>query len=52
MRPFEAIVELNYLKIFVTRGHWRSLEVNKGQMEVKQKNEKKSALWVLLENMI
>jgi len=28
-------VEFNYLKIFVIRGHKRSLEVNKGQMEVK-----------------
>ena len=31
-------VEFNYLKIFVIRGHKRSLEVNKGQMEVKIKN--------------
>ena len=27
-------VEFNYLKIFVIRGHKRSLEVNKGQMGV------------------
>ena len=30
-----SIVEINYLTFFVIRGHWRTLEVNKGQMEVK-----------------
>ena len=34
-------VEFNYLKIFVIRGHKRSLEVNKGQMEVKNQKWKK-----------
>jgi len=35
--------------IIIVRGHWRSLEVNKGQMEVKNQNLKKSTIWVLLE---
>ena len=34
-------VEFNYLKIFVIRGHWRSTEVNKNQMEVKNQNVRK-----------
>ena len=29
-----SIVEFNYLKFFVIGGHWRSLRVNKRQMEV------------------
>ena len=36
-----SIVEFKYLKIFVIRGHKRSLEVNKGQMKVKNQNVKK-----------
>ena len=36
-----SIVEFKYLKIFVIRGHKRSLEVNKGQMEVKNQNVRK-----------
>ena len=38
-----------YLKMFVIRGYLRSLEVNKGQMEVKNQKLKKSTLWVLME---
>ena len=44
-----SIVEFNHGKIFVIRGHWRSLEVIKGQMEVKNQNVKKSTIWALLE---
>ena len=36
-----SIVEFNYLKIFVIRGHWRSTEVNENQMEVKNQNVEK-----------
>ena len=36
-----SIVEFNYLKIFVIRGHWRSTVVNKNQMEVKNQNVRK-----------
>jgi len=36
-----SIVEFNYLKFFVIRGHWRSLGVNKRQMEVKNQNVRK-----------
>ena len=44
-----SIVEFNYLKIFVIRGHKRSTEVNKNQMEDKNQNIKKSTIWVLME---
>ena len=36
-----SIVEFYYLKIFVIRGHKRSLEVIKGQMEGKHQNVRK-----------
>ena len=36
-----SIVEFKYLKIFVIRGHKRSLEVIKGQMEGKHQNVRK-----------
>ena len=37
------------IQIFENFCHQRSQEVNKGQMEVKIKNEKKSTIWVLME---
>merc|ERR1711873_91810 len=36
-------------EFFVIRGHWRSLEVIKGQLEVKNKKWKNSTIWILLE---
>ena len=47
-----SLVESNYLKFLALediRGHYRSLEVTKGQMEVKIKMGKKSTIWTLLE---
>ena len=42
-----SIVDFYYLKFFVIRGHWRSVEVNKGQIEGKNQNVKKSTLCIV-----
>ena len=34
-----TIVEFNYLKFFVIRGHWRSIEVIKGQGQVQGQSQ-------------
>ena len=36
-----SIVDFKYLQCFVIRGHKRSIEVNKGQIEDKSQNVKK-----------
>ena len=41
--------KIQLFEFFVIRGHKRSTEVNKNQMEDKNQNIKKSTLWVLLE---
>ena len=46
-KVFNCRIQL--FEFFVIRGHWRSLEVIKGQMEVKNQNIKKSTIWVLME---
>ena len=38
-KVFNCRIQL--FEFFVIRGHWRSLEVNKGQMKVKNQNVKK-----------
>ena len=46
-KVFNCRIQL--FEFFVIRGHKRSTEVIKGQIEVKNKRMKKSTIWVLLE---